>query len=132
MQITLKLILDELGYEYDSYVEEAANPTFSCAELLAPRSSDLSGQKLLVCTLSEALAAERRSGALCFLCIRDRMVDALETPETMRGMVVLRRNLELRELFNEVQRIFVRISSWIIDMQRSVMENVGIQALISR
>ena len=131
MQITLKLILDELGYEYDSYVEEAANPTFSCAELLAPRSSDLSGQKLLVCTLSEALAAERRSGALCFLCIRDRMVDALETPETMRGMVVLRRNLELRELFNEVQRIFVRISSWIIDMQRSLIENEGIQALIT-
>jgi len=131
MQITLKLILDELGYEYESYADGYANPTFECVELLAAHGSDLSGRKLLVCPLSEALSIVGRSQVLYFLCVRDRMVDALETPESMRGIVVIQRNLELRELFNEVQRVFVRISNWIIDMQRSVVEDEGMQALIT-
>ena len=80
MQITLKLILDELGYEYESYADGHANPTFECVELLAAHGSDLSGQKLLVCSLSEALSVENRNQALHFLCILDRMLYSLETP----------------------------------------------------
>ena len=131
MDITLQLILDELGYEYESFVSEDANPAFACAELLAAHGSDLSGRKLLVCPLSEALSLSGRGDSLYFLCIRDRMVDDSETADAMRGILIIKRNIELKELFNEVQRIFVRISDWIIAMQRSVMANEGIQALIT-
>jgi hypothetical protein len=150
MNITLQLILDELGYEYESFLGSGANPAFAGVELLAAHGSDLSGRKLLVCPLSEALAMSevlaqsigqappqmlplsgREGGGVCFLCIRDRMVDASETPEAMRGISIVKRNIDLKELFNEVQRIFTRISDWIIAMQRSVMADEGIQALIT-
>ena len=131
MNVTLHLILDELGYEYENFIGADANPSFAYAELLAARGADLSGRKLLVCPLSEALDLADGHGGVYFLCIRDRMVDEKETPEAMRGISVIKQNMELRELFNEVQRIFFRVSGWIIDMQRSVMENEGIQALIS-
>ncbi|MCC8123783.1 MAG: helix-turn-helix domain-containing protein [Oscillospiraceae bacterium] len=131
MRITLKLILNELGYEYEGNTSEQENPTFACVELLAAHGADLSGQSLLVCPLSEALTLTGRTQGLHFLCVRDRVVDAMESLEAMRGIVVIRKNLSMRELFNETQRIFVRISNWIIDMHRSVMRNEGIQALIT-
>lgn len=131
MQITLKLILDELGYECEGTTDAKNNPTFECVELLASHGSDFSGKTLLVCTLSEALAVTNQEPGLHFLCIRDRVVDELETQEAMCGLIVVKRNLPLREFFNEIQRVFVRISNWLIDMQHSVMGNEGMQALVT-
>ncbi len=131
MQITLKIILDELGYTCESYVKKGVNPSFECIELLASHGSDLSGQKLLICALSEALSVPNRTSGLYFLCIRDRMVDERETPETMAGIIIVERNLEVRELFNEVQRVFMRINKWLTDMHRSIAADEGIQALIT-
>jgi hypothetical protein len=48
------------------------------------------------------------------------MVDESETPESMKGIVVVRRNMDLRELFNKVQRIFVNVHSWVMQMERSL------------
>jgi len=59
------------------------------------------------------------------------MVDAQETEETLRGLTIIKRNVELRELFNEVQRIVARVGNWIMDMQRSVMNDEGVQQLIT-
>lgn len=138
MRISLNLILHELGYEWESFADSEANPSFECVELLTARNADMSGKALLVCTLSEALdITGREPGAgvdprgLYFLCIRDRMVDAREKPESMRGIMIIKRNIELRELLNEAQRIFVRISGWVIAMQRSVMKDEGIQELVT-
>ena len=131
MNITLQLILDELDYEYEDNAARLANPAFESAELVAARGSDLSGRKLLVCALSKALAIADGEDKLYFLCVRDQEPDALETPEAKRGITVIKGKIELMELFNEVQRIFVRINGWIINMQRSVMENEGVQALIT-
>lgn len=130
MDLSLKLIMDELGYEADINLPHDQNPCFSFAELYIASALDTSGDKLLVCGLSEALSAPRRVG-LYFLCIRDRMVDDTETPEAMLGITVIRRNMDLRELFNRVQRIFVNINSWIMKMEQSVSANRGIQDLLT-
>lgn len=130
MPISLKLILEELDYEYDSCGEESGNPSFEYAELLTERSGEEPGLHLIVCLLSEALALPNRGGGLYFLCLRDRLVDALETPEAMRGITVIRKNLKLPELYNEVQRVFTRIGGWRAAMQRSVIQNKGVQELL--
>lgn len=129
MDISLNLIMDELGFEADINLPPEQNPRFSFVELYCTVGSDLSGDKLLVCTLTEALAAPRRDG-LYFLCIRDRMVDETETPESMQGITVIRRNMELRELFNRVQRIFVHINAWVLKMEQSVSASKGLQDLM--
>jgi len=132
LEISLKLILDELGYEYELHEDGGdPHPRFESVEFLAASGSDLSGRTLLVCPLSEALALPERGRGLYFLCVRDRMVDERETPEAMRGILVIRRNMDLRELFNEIQRIFARIGGWVLDMQSSVAKNEGIRQLIA-
>lgn len=130
MDLSLKLIMDELGYEADIHLPPDHNPRFSFAELYSPSGTDMSGDKLLVCGLSEALAAPKREN-LYFLCIRDRMVDDSETPETMRGITVIRRNIDVRELFNRVQRIFLQVHSWVMKMEQSVAANKGLQDLLT-
>jgi hypothetical protein len=130
MNLSLKLIMDELGVEADINLPFGQNPWFSFVELYSATSLESYGDKLLVCTLSEALSAPRRDG-LCFICVRDRMVDDTETPEAMRGIIVIRRNMDLRELFNRVQRIFVSVNSWVMKMEQSVSANRGQQDLLT-
>jgi sugar diacid utilization regulator len=130
MRISLQLLLDELSYEYDRYGEESENPDFEFAELLTEQSCVLPGRRLIICLLSEALPLPKRGEGLYFLCIRDRLVAALETPEAMRGITVIRKNLKMPELFNEVQRVFTHIGGWQSLMQRSVMQNKGMQDLL--
>jgi hypothetical protein len=130
MDLSLKLIMDELGLDADIHLPPEQNPRFSFVELYSGPDSDLSGEKLLVCALSEALSAPVRDG-LYFLCIRDRMVDDTETPETMRGIAVIRKNISLRELFNRVQRVFVRINTWLMRMEQSVSANKGLGDLLA-
>jgi hypothetical protein len=130
VELSLKLIMDELGFEADTSLPAAHNPSFTFVELYSPQGSDLSGDKLLVCGLSEALAALKKPG-LYFLCIRDRMVDDSETPEAMAGITVIRRNMELRVLFNRVQQIFLDAYSWLMKMEQSVSANKGLQDLLT-
>lgn len=130
MELSLKLIMDELGVEADSNIPMGGNPRFLTVELYSASWYEPAEDKLLVSTLSEALLAPHREGQY-FLCIRDRMVDETETDEAMRGTIVLRRNIDLRELFNRVQRIFVAVNAWILKMERSVSENKGLQDLLT-
>jgi hypothetical protein len=130
MELSLKLIMDELGCDADINLPYALNPRFSFVELYSTVGSDISGDKLLVCALSEALSVPRRDG-LYFFCVRDRMVDDTETPEAMLGITVIRRNMDLRELFNRILRIFVRINSWVMKMEQSVIANKGLQDLLT-
>jgi hypothetical protein len=121
--------MDELGFEADMNIPDDQNPRFSFVELYSPNGADMPRDKLLVCGLSEALAAPAREG-VHFLCVRDRMVDDTETPEAMLGITVIRRNMDLRELFNRVQRVFVTLHAWLLKMEQSVSANKGIQDLL--
>lgn len=128
MEITLRLILDELQYQYEGDFD--IQRKFEYAELLTPDFKGTAGT-LFVCPLSEALEISDRGWEPCFLCTRDRITDNRETPEKMQGIVVLQKNLDIRTLFNEVQRIFFRIQNWQMDMQRSVVQDNGMQALVA-
>jgi hypothetical protein len=129
MNISLKLIMDELGFDADINVPSAQNPRFSSVELYSVSGNDTSGGVLIVSTLSEALSAPRRDG-LAFLCIRDRIVDDSETEDAMSGIVVVRKNIDLRDLFNRVLRIFTGVNSWLMKLEQSVSANKGLQDLL--
>ena len=130
MKLSLKLIIDELSFAADINIPAEEAPVFSSVELYSAAGADLSGDKLLVCALSEALSAPRRDG-LYFLCYRDRMVDDSETPAAMRGITVVRRNIGLGELFNRIQRIFYSVFDWVLKMERSVAANKGLGDLLA-
>lgn len=127
MEISFRLLLNELGFDAEVGLAPGENPRFTSVELFSQRGADLSGRKLLVCTLSEALSLPRREG-LCLLCARD------ETPEPPRvpdGVALVRKRMDLRELFNHAQRAFVRLLDWMMAMEGSIARNGGLQELIT-
>ena len=129
MEISLALIRDELGFVTVTYLPDGSNPKFSSVEMYVADDAQLSGEKLLVCMLSEALAADR-SGGVYFLCLRDRIADEFENEQTMRGITVAQGDFGLHELFNRVQRIFVKVAEWVMAMERSVSKRGGLQELL--
>jgi len=58
------------------------------------------------------------------------MVDELETEEALEGIFIVRRNLDQRELFTVVNRIFLHFRDWVMQMQISVLDNHGVQHLL--
>ena len=165
MEISLALILDELGFDAKTHLHGDPNPKFSSAELYEPGAQGFSSEKLLVCTLDEAVAAEKRSGAY-FLCVPPQGAQYAETPQSqprgaqsaetpqsspqgaqqqngsealsdvlyseapLEGVTIVNANIGLRELYNRVNRIFVRTAEWIMAMERSVASHSGLQELL--
>ena len=127
LKISLNLLLEELGFELDR--PHSINPSFSRVEQYLLGRSDFSGESLLISTLSEALLVPAKPG-LYFLCVRDRMVDDLETDEALERIFIVRRNMDSRDLFTVVQRLFMRIHDWVMQMQVSVLNNRGMQDLM--
>jgi sugar diacid utilization regulator len=128
MKISLDLIMEELKFDLETPRHE--NPSFSGAELYTLGISDASGKMLLVSKLSESLLVPKAQG-MYFLCIRDRRQDDAETGESLQNIYIVNKNLNLNELFIAVQRVFIRIQNWIVQMQESVLNNLGLQALLN-
>ena len=128
MKISLALILDELGFEAEVTVPDAPYPKFETVELFVPGETIFSPTKLLVCPLTEALAAESSESAY-FLCLRDRPGD-FDNEYAMQGISVVRGNVGLRELFNHVLRVFVKMTQWIMAMEQSVSKRNGLKDLL--
>lgn len=130
MCMPFSIILDELGLHYTYHLDEHDQPKFEWVKLLVPKESMPSKNYLYVCTLSEALEYSSKIKGFYYLCIRDRIADESETEEALRGMVIVNENMNLRELFNRVQKIFIKINRWIMLMQQSIVQNKGIQDLL--
>lgn len=134
MVISLELILDELGFDAEKHIPAEVNPKFKTAELFVPGQSQRSSDNLLVCTLSEAVAADRHSGTY-FLCVRgdaafDSPPTAYSDEASLEGITIINGGVGLRELYNRVHRVFVKIAEWIMDMERSAANHGGLQDLL--
>ena len=128
MEISLALILDEMGLDTEIRIPKEFNPKFRAVELFIPGETRFTPGKLFVCPLTEALQAEGREGAF-FLCLRDKAGEFYDA-EAMSGITVIRGNIGLRELFNRVLRVFVRVSQWVIAMEQSVSSRKGLKDLL--
>lgn len=130
MKISLSLILDEIELEAHSHFSGAAQPMFSSVELYIPgEECPYKPDTLLLCPLSEAIAAKKLDGR-SFLCTRDRMTDEQENEQSMAGITVVQRNIDLRLLFNLVQRVFAKVNNWVLDMEKSTARRGGLQELL--
>ena len=137
MEISLGLILDKLGLDAEKNIPEDENPKFKTAELFVPGQSQFSPDTLLICPLSEAIDVEDRDGVY-FLCIwegalfndADGASSKLKSGKSLEGITIIKSDIELRELYNLVHRIFVEVAEWIMGMERSTVKHGGLQELL--
>jgi sugar diacid utilization regulator len=66
-----------------------------------------------------------------FLCVRDRSQDESETKDTLRNVCIIKKNMDQKELANDVQRVFTKVQNWVMNMHESVLANRGLQDLMN-
>jgi sugar diacid utilization regulator len=128
MDLSLRLLLSELGLDLESPFIK--NPSFVGFELFLPGNTDYSGQILYISKLSEALIPTKKDN-MFFLCIRDRSQDECESISTLKNICIIKKNMDIKELTNAVQRVFNRLQNWVINMHESVLANRGLQDLMN-
>ncbi len=130
LKLTFDILLDELKYHYTIHLQNNKKPMFEWAKLLPLKNVRPSSQYLNVCLLSEAMECPYKEKGKYYLCLRDRIADSLETEELLNDMVIINENINLFELFNHVQEVFIKMNNWTVQMQESIVNNKGIQDLI--
>ncbi|WP_073081819.1 PucR family transcriptional regulator [Sporobacter termitidis] len=129
MDISLNIILDRIShYRYEAYVNLPSDTVFRRVSILSREPKDTQSDCLYVCRLSDAL---RVSGQGLYICVRDRLQDALETRDKLDGMIIINENLEPEQLFSEIQDTFVLINEWYQNMQDAVIRQKSIQDIIT-
>ena len=132
MEVSLNIILDKLScYRMETHLPLPSDRKFGRVEILPSLSADIRPGRLYLGRLSQviALPAEGRNDSV-FLCLRDRIKDAGETEDLMRGTVVINENLSYEHLFAFVQDVFYEIESWYVTAQEALIQNRSLQDLI--
>ena len=132
MDISLNIILDALShYRYEVYVDFPSVITFSRVSILLRDIKNAQQDCLYVCRLSDALKVTNQNSGLFYICLRDRIHDERETMEYLSGMIIINENLELDQLFSEIQDTFIRINDWYQKMQDAVIRQKSMQDIIT-
>jgi len=84
MEISLRLILDELGLDVETSLPDGVNPRFNTVELYTKDGDLPSPGTLIVCLHSEALAAEKQGG-IHYLCAQDEAATSRDKTQAPRG-----------------------------------------------
>ncbi len=132
MQISLNVIVDLLNsYPLEIHVADPGAAVFSWAALL-PRHVDLIRDDLIhVCRLSDALRVSSQRPGAYYICVRDRIADAAETPEAVNGMVIVNENVDIEILLNKIQEHFTNIAEWYRKMQEALLEEKDLQEILN-
>ena len=129
MYLSLNIILEMIGLDPAEHGITDDMPKFRGVEFYTPREPQLNSDILYVTTLSAALSAPKDEG-LWFLTVRDRMHDDSETEEAMKNIIIIRKNIDVTVLTNQINRLFSRFYKWNLEMERSLFNNEGIQKLL--
>ena len=126
--ISLSIILSELKTPYETNEKLNQDAKIKSILLYLPE-MEFKDDQLIIGTISETMSAWDKNPNCYFLCIRDRFPDDYEKDER-KNVVILRTNDSINSVFNTVMEIFNKILNWNIQMNISVLQNCGMQALV--
>ena len=129
MEISLALIIDELGFDVTNYNVKKHNPLFSSVELLSLREINYQKNTLLVCYLTEAIEAASIydfAKDVYFLCLNN-VSNLSKLPS---NVIVVNAQIDIREFYNAVSRIFSKMNNWMMAMAHSVSKRNGLKDLL--
>lgn len=132
MNISLNIILDTISrYRFELHVKLPTAAAFRRVSILSRDQSPVHENCLYVCRLSDALRISTQDPGFYFICLRDRIHDERETAERLSGMIIINENLELDQLFTEIQDTFFTINDWYQQMQDAIIRQKSMQDIIA-
>lgn len=132
MFISLNILLDSINhYRHALHIDLPTDIAFSRISFLPREMSKSRADCLYVSRLSDALRIKNQLSDFYCLCLRDRFYDELETKEQLSGLIVINENIELEQLFSEIQDTFVLLNDWYQNMQDAIINQKSMQDIIS-
>ena len=132
MYISLNILLDKLAcHQHDVHIEMPCDKTFNRTALLPRDDQDMHTEWLYICKLSEYIRVAPKAREIYYICLRDRMRDDLETEELLTNTIIINENMELDQLFTEVQDVFFGVNEWVREMQETVIRSKSLQDLLT-
>lgn len=126
MEITYQILLDELPVRLTDY-SAGKNREFKSVEIYSGDSSGLSGSTLYIADLKTA----------CQLSCDEQLYFFCPYSKDAAGSIVSPNCIAVAETESRLERIaavtvntYIRLNRWIVDMQQSVLEGDGVQALV--
>ncbi len=131
MKLSLNIILDQLREcNTEVHLSEPLSRSFERPVLLPHRFEAMRGDLLHVCTLSDAMRANRENPGMAYVCVRNRIKDDAETEESLDGMIIINENMEVPFLLNRIQEIYQRIDDWYRGMQDALIREKSLQYIL--
>lgn len=133
MKISIHVILEELLLRYKGPDEAALSQKFRWVTLFERNAQNLDRTLLHITLLSDYLEyiGEREvCHDVSFFCLQDRIIDEEEFVTEHPNVFIIEDYISLALLFNDVQRVFIKIQEWISALRESVMSEKGIQDLL--
>ena len=110
MKLSLNILLDQLrNCNLEVHLSVPLTKSFCRPALLPHRYESMREDLLHICTLSDAIRANKDHPGMTYICVRNRIKDAAETEDSLNGMIIINENMEVPFLLNMVQEIFQRI-----------------------
>jgi hypothetical protein len=132
VHVSLNIILDSIKkYSCEQYIEQSTALSFNRLVILPRDLSQARPECLYVGRLSEAMRTRSTLSGFSCVCLRDRIRDDRENAETLSGLIVVNENLELEQLFSELQDTFMQLGDWYQSMQDAVIQQKSIQDIIT-
>lgn len=103
---------------------------FKYVSILPESSSDMQMDTLYISPLSAALTRNMSNPGFCYVGVRDRMPDSLETNTNLEGILVANQNISVNQVFTLVQNSFREIGNWISSLQQACINQCSFQKLL--
>jgi sugar diacid utilization regulator len=130
MQISLNILLDALkNYNFEAHTEPDANPLFTKCLPVPDAGTEFDRDCVYVGSFTKVLSRLRGDENVYCICFRDRIRDDTETEERLSRLIVVNEHITHADLLTLIQARFFKISEWVYDMQRALIQGCSIQDL---
>lgn len=126
--IAISILIYELKIPYETNDALDLDAKIKTVMLYSP-DMEFEDNMLIIGTISETMTSWDKNQNCFFLCIRDRFPDDDEK-NARRNVAILRTNSSISRIFNATMSIYGKILNWNIEMNISVLQNRGMQALV--
>lgn len=131
MKLSLNILLDQLrNCNMEVHLSVPLTKSFCRPALLPHRYESMREDLLHICTLSDAIRANKDHPGMTYICVRNRIKDAAETEDSLNGMIIINENMEVPFLLNMVQEIFQRIDDWYCSLQDALIREKSLRYIL--
>ncbi|MBV7274340.1 helix-turn-helix domain-containing protein [Clostridium sp. PL3] len=132
MNISLEMIIEKLRYhKLETYLTNQENENVESIKLITEDQTYFEPSILYITSASRFPLIENYDCPINLLCIKDVPISSKYKEISSLNLIVLKDNIDLFIIFNEVQDILMRFNKWSSKLMNSLISNKGLQQILN-